>query len=88
MGYELPKAAQRKILGLVPGAKALEVEEGIDHAGDDAVWVWVVLDDNATDSSFTGTVQEAVRSTVRSTFDPDGKNPLIYVRYRRDKEGN
>lgn len=62
-----------------------EVDTGTDATGDDAVWVWAIMEDaNLAQLSREGLsrLRESIRNAVsRAT---EGVAPWVYVRFRAD----
>ncbi|MEO1369266.1 MAG: hypothetical protein AAFX50_18975 [Acidobacteriota bacterium] len=67
--------------GLPVPVAGWEVETGEDHSGDEAVWVWVTLDDKDLDT----TTRRSVRTIVRHKISELSKS-WVYVRFRGASE--
>ncbi len=61
-----------------------QIEEGTDHMGQEAVWVWAVLDD----ADLTQQVRQGVWHAVWDTVTGLGlaADPWVYVRFRSTSE--
>ena len=60
------------------------VEEGEDSTGDDAVWVWVTLDDRDLVEKKREAIRQAVRSALFERVRP--KPTWVYVHFRGSSE--
>ena len=61
-----------------------KVEKGADATGDDAVWVWVTLEDQGADIVTRSELRHKVRDAVADFEDP---GPYwVYVRFDEDPE--
>ncbi len=71
------------------GVRALEFREGEDWAGDPAIWVWVVLPEDAEEKGFwKWTNREAIRRHIYDRFREAGfEDTFVYVRFRLENEG-
>jgi hypothetical protein len=60
-----------------------EVETGADATGDDAVWVWAILEDaiwNKLSEDARASLRESIRNAVSGAADKPA--PWVYVRFR------
>lgn len=74
----------REIAELPPEVRTWTIETGPDWSGADAVWVWVVLDDEAFDRGITPQLRELIREAV---WREGGEHPpWVYVRFRGASE--
>ncbi len=61
-----------------------DVETGLDHVGDEAIWVWVILPDADT-AAWEYANREVIRESIRDAFLAE-KLPWVYVRFREESE--
>jgi len=78
------KSALRDIRELPAPVRSWRVESGPDATGDDAVWVWVTLDDEDLDVDTRSRLRDLVWDVVRQL--DAAAPPWVYVRFRGASE--
>jgi len=60
-----------------------EVDTGTDATGDDAVWVWAILEDDTFDQ-LSGDALARLRESIRNAVSraAERPEPWVYVRFR------
>lgn len=61
-----------------------DVETGLDHVGDEAVWVWVILPDADT-AAWEYANREMIRWKIQDAA-LEAKLPWVYIRFREESE--
>jgi hypothetical protein len=78
------ESALREVKGLPAPVENWRVETGEDSTGNEAVWVWVTIEDKDLNWETRTKVRALVRDAVRREF---GKQePWVYVRFRGASE--
>lgn len=64
-----------------------EVDTGTDSTGDNAIWVWAILDDAIWDQ-LSGDALARLRESIRNAVSRAAENPVpwVYVRFRTVSE--
>ena len=73
------ESALAELRGLPAQVSSWQVETGPDATDDPAVWVWVMLEDEAVDFQTRSRLREMVRNQVRNKTNDDS---WVYVRFR------
>ena len=68
----------------LPEVASWRVEAGPDAGGDDAVWVWIILQDEGVDSATRTRLRNRIRQVVGKVAEP--AHPWVYVRFRTSTE--
>lgn len=64
-----------------PRIVGIEVEEFIDHGGDDALWVYAILDEATQTVEMTGEAVMQIKSAVHDVLYDAGVTHFSYVRF-------
>ncbi len=59
----------------------LRFEHGLDSTGDEAIWVWVEIPDDAPEKVWSWDSREGMRNSIRSAIAEAGLEPWVYVRF-------
>ena len=65
----------------------LRYKLGVDSTGDEAIWVWVEMPDNAPDTVWSWESREKMRDTIRLAIEAAGLEPWVYVRFAESENG-
>lgn len=65
-----------------------DVQVGKDSTGDDAIWVWIILNDDLVDQVWSNQIREKMRECVRKIIANivDLAQVCIYTRFRLESE--
>lgn len=59
----------------------LRFEHGPDSTGDEAIWVWVEIPDDAPAEVWSWSSRQEMRSKIRAAIEAAGLEPWVYVRF-------
>lgn len=81
------KKLQRELAGRLPEwVREFRMESGPDSTGDPGVWIWVVLDDEATDRSRFAENNRTVRKLIFDAAEEASIDRWPYIRFRSVSE--
>jgi hypothetical protein len=69
---------RRKLPDAITG---LRFEQGPDSTGDEAIWVWVEIPDDAPDEVWSWESRQQMRDAIRGAIEAVGLEPWVYVRF-------
>lgn len=76
------RATLEKIRSKLPGAVTdLRFEYGPDSTGEEAIWIWVEIPDDAPEEVWSWDSRQGMRDAVRAEIEAAGLKPWVYVRF-------
>lgn len=59
----------------------LRFEHGADSTGDEAIWVWVEIPDDASEEVWSWESRQGMRDAIRAAIEAAGLEPWVYIRF-------
>lgn len=59
----------------------LRFEVGLDSTGDEAIWVWIEMPDDAPQEVWAWNSKQAMRATIRTAIAETDLDRILYIRF-------
>lgn len=66
---------------LAPAVTDVRFEHGPDSTGDEAIWVWVEIPDDAPEEVWAWESRQKMRDMIRAAIEAAGLEPWVYIRF-------
>lgn len=85
-GTKVSEALMSKVQRGLDDVQRIDFETDVDSTGEPAVWVWIVLREDAPETAWSWDNRERIRRHVVDRLRESGVSDWVYIRFRSADE--